>query len=85
MASSIILIVSINNIDIACAVTIILQIIMVYIQYIYIYSIYIYIYIYISYIAVTMYSRDQYEIIELHEISHFIKQPCRNICLEKAL
>ena len=83
MASSIILIVSINNIDIACAVTIILQIIMVYIQYIYIYSIYIY--IYISYIAVTMYSRDQYEIIELHEISHFIKQPCRNICLEKAL
>ena len=39
----------------------------------------------ISYIAVAMYSRDRYEIIRLREISHFIKQPCRNVCLEKAL
>ena len=47
--------------------------------------IYIYIYIYISYIAVAMYNRDRYEIIGLCEISHFIKQPCKNVCLEKAL
>ena len=40
-------------------------------------------YIAISYIAVAMYSRDQYEIIGLRKISHFIKQPCRNVCLEK--
>ena len=39
----------------------------------------------ISYIAVAMYSRDRYKIIGLREISHFIKQPCRNVCLEKAL
>ena len=30
-----------------------------------------------------MSSRDQYEIIGLREISHFIKQPCGNVCLEK--
>ena len=39
----------------------------------------------VSYIAVEMYSRDRYEIIGLREISHFIKQPCRNVFLEKAL
>ena len=43
------------------------------------------IYIYVSYIAVAMYSRDRYEIIGLREISHFIKQPCKNVCLEKVL
>ena len=40
---------------------------------------------YVSYIAVAMYSRDRYEIIGLRKISHFIKQPCKNVCLEKAL
>ena len=30
-------------------------------------------------------SRDLYKIIGLREISHFIKQPCRNVCLEKTL
>ena len=29
----------------------------------------------LSYIVVAMYSRDRYEIIRLHKISHFIKQP----------
>ena len=43
-----------------------------------------YTYIYI-FIAVAMNSRDRYEIIGLRKISHFIKQPCRNVCLEKAL
>ena len=38
-----------------------------------------------SFIVVAMNSRDRYEIIRLWEISHFIKQPCRNVCLEKAL
>ena len=32
-----------------------------------------------------MYSGDRYKIIRLRKISHFIKQPCRNVCLEKAL
>ena len=32
-----------------------------------------------------VYSRDRYEIIGLRKISHFIKQPCRNACLEKPL
>ena len=44
--------------------------------------IYIYIYINVSFIAVAMNSRDRYEIIGLCEISHFLKQPCRNFCLE---
>ena len=39
----------------------------------------------LSFIAVAMNSRDRYEIIGLCEISHFIKQPCRNFCLEKVL
>ena len=39
----------------------------------------------LSFIAVAMNSRDQYKIIGLCKISHFIKQPCRNVCLEKAL
>ena len=38
-----------------------------------------------SFIAVAMSSRDRYEIKGFREISHFIKQPCRNVCLEKAL
>ena len=37
----------------------------------------------LSFIAVAMNSRDQYGIIGLCEISHFINQPCRNFCLEK--
>ena len=36
----------------------------------------------LSYSTVVLY---RYKIIGLREISHFIKQPCRNICLEKAL
>ena len=32
---------------------------------------------------VELYNRDRYEIIGLREISHFIKQSCRNVCLEK--
>ena len=32
-----------------------------------------------------MNSRDQYEIIGLHKISHSIKQPCRSVCLKKVL
>ena len=47
--------------------------------------IYIYIYMYHTYIAVAMYSRDQYEIIGFCKISHFIKQPCKKVCLEKVL
>ena len=39
----------------------------------------------VSFIAVAMNSRDQYEIVGLRKISHFIKQPCRNVSLEKAL
>ena len=39
----------------------------------------------ISFIVVAMNSRDRYKIIGLREILHFIKQPCRNIFLEKAL
>ena len=39
----------------------------------------------VSFIAVAMNSRDQYKIIGLCKISHFIKQPCRNVCMEKAL
>ena len=39
----------------------------------------------LSFIAVAMNSKDRYEIIGLRENSHFIKQPCRNVCLEKAL
>ena len=38
-----------------------------------------------SFIVVAMNSTDQYEIIWLRKISHYIKQPCRNVCLEKAL
>ena len=38
-----------------------------------------------SFIAIAMNNRDRYEIIGLRKISHFIKQPCRNVCLEKAL
>ena len=34
---------------------------------------------------VAMNSRDRYKIIGLCEIPHFIKQLCRNFCLEKAL
>ena len=48
--------------------------------------IHIYIYIYInllSFIAVAMNSRDRYKILGLREFSHFIKQPCRNVCLDK--
>ena len=46
--------------------------------------IYIHIYIYtVSYIVVAMHSKDRYKIIGLRKISHFIKQPCRNVCLEK--
>ena len=41
-------------------------------------SICVYIYI-ISFIAVAMNIRDRYEIIGLCEISHFLKQPCRNV------
>ena len=41
--------------------------------------------IHLSFIAVAMKSRDQYKIIGLHKISHFKKQPCRNVCLEKVL
>ena len=41
---------------------------------------------YYAYIyAVVMNCRDQYEIIWLCEVSHFIKQFCRNFCLDKAL
>ena len=40
---------------------------------------------YLDDITVVLYSRDRYEIIGLHKISHFTKQPCRNICLEKVL
>ena len=32
-----------------------------------------------------MNSKDRYEIIVLYKISHFIKQSCINVCLEKAL
>ena len=32
-----------------------------------------------------MYSRDRYEIIGLCKISHFLKQPCRNVCVEKSV
>ena len=39
----------------------------------------------LSFIAVAMNSKDRYEIIGLRENLHFIKQPCRNVCLEKAL
>ena len=38
-----------------------------------------------SFIAVTMNSRDWYEIIGLSKISPFIKQPCRNFCLESVI
>ena len=37
----------------------------------------------VSFIAVAMNSRDQYEIIGLRKISHFMKQPCRNVGLHK--
>ena len=53
-------------------------------RYVFIY-VYMHIYIYISFIAVAINSRDQYEIIGLCKISHFVKQPCRNVCLEKVL
>ena len=36
-------------------------------------------------LGVAQNSRDQFKIIGLRKVSHFIKQPCRNICLEKAL
>ena len=39
----------------------------------------------ISFIAVPMNTRDRYEIVGLRKISHFLQQPCRNVCLEKAL
>ena len=38
---------------------------------------------YTSFIAVVMNSKDWYEIIGLCKISHFIKQFCKNVCLEK--
>ena len=37
----------------------------------------------VSFIVVVMNSRDRYEIIGLHKISHSIKQPCRSACLKK--
>ena len=40
------------------------------------------------YSTVVLYSRDQYEIIELLKILHSIKQPCSSgssVCLKKAL
>ena len=37
-----------------------------------------------SFTAVAMNSRDQYEIIGLRKIFHFIKQTCKSICLKKA-
>ena len=40
---------------------------------------------YIIHIMVAMNSRDRYEIIGLRKISHSIKQPCRRVCLKKAL
>ena len=40
----------------------------------------------VLFIVVAMNSRDRYEIIAwVHQISHFLKQPCSNICLKKAL
>ena len=38
-----------------------------------------------SSIAVAMDSKDLYEIIGLHKILRSIKQPCRSVCLKKAL
>ena len=35
--------------------------------------------------SVVMNCRYQYEIIGLCEVSHFIKQSCRNVCLDKTL
>ena len=39
----------------------------------------------LSCIVVAVNSRDRYEIIGFYKISHFMQQPCRNVCLEKAL
>ena len=38
----------------------------------------------LSYSTVVLHSKDRYEIIGLCKILDFIKQPCKNICLEKA-
>ena len=38
-----------------------------------------------SFTVVAMNSRDRYEIIGLRKIFYFIKQPCKSICLKKAL
>ena len=35
--------------------------------------------------VVTMNSKDRYKIIRLLKISHSMKQPCRSVCLKKAL
>ena len=39
----------------------------------------------VSFIAVAMNNRDQCKIIGLCKISHSIKQPCRSVCLKKAV
>ena len=39
----------------------------------------------LAFIAVAMNFRDRCEIIGLHKISHFIKQPSSSVCLKKVL
>ena len=54
-----------------------------------VYSVYIYVcsvcLMFISFIAIAMNSRDQYKIIGLNEILHFIKQPCNRDYLKKSI